>query len=186
MDQEVILEGLTSKLSRYFAVSPEEATKEQIYKATVLSVRDILAQKSKAFGSEVKKKQLKRVYYLCMEFLVGRSLKNDLCNLGLADDYRAALKTLGFSLDDIYEQEADPGLGNGGLGRLAACFMDSLSSMDYPARGFSICYEYGLFKQRIVDGEQLELPDIWLPSGETWLVPRQDKTVHVRFGGRVE
>ena len=186
MDQEVILEGLTSKLSRYFAVSPEEATKEQIYKATVLSVRDILAQKSKAFGSEVKKKQLKRVYYLCMEFLVGRSLKNDLCNLGLADDYRAALKTLGFSLDDIYEQEADPGLGNGGLGRLAACFMDSLSSMDYPARGFSICYEYGLFKQRIVDGEQLELLDIWLPSGETWLVPRQDKTVHVRFGGRVE
>ncbi len=186
MDQEVILEGLTSKLSRYFAVSPEEATKEQIYKATVLSVRDILAQKSKAFGSEVKKKQLKRVYYLCMEFLIGRSLKNDLCNLGLADDYRAALKTLGFSLDDIYEQEADPGLGNGGLGRLAACFMDSLSSMDYPARGFSICYEYGLFKQRIVDGEQLELPDIWLPSGETWLVPRQDKTVHVRFGGRVE
>ena len=186
MDQEVILEGLTSKLSRYFAVSPEEATKEQIYKATVLSVRDILAQKSKAFGSDVKKKQLKRVYYLCMEFLVGRSLKNDLCNLGLADDYRAALKTLCFSLDDIYEQEADPGLGNGGLGRLAACFMDSLSSMDYPARGFSICYEYGLFKQRIVDGEQLELPDIWLPSGETWLVPRQDKTVHVRFGGRVE
>ena len=186
MDQEVILEGLTSKLSRYFAVSPEEATKEQIYKATVLSVRDILAQKSKAFGSEVKKKQLKRVYYLCMEFLIGRSLKNDLCNLGLADDYRAALKTLGFSLDDIYEQEADPGLGNGGLGRLAACFMDSLSSMDYPARGFSICYEYGLFKQRIVDGEQLELPDIWLPSGEIWLVPRQDKTVHVRFGGRVE
>ena len=186
MDQEVILEGLTSKLSRYFAVSPEEATKEQIYKATVLSVRDILAQKSKAFGSNVKKKQLKRVYYLCMEFLIGRSLKNDLCNLGLADDYRAALKTLGFSLDDIYEQEADPGLGNGGLGRLAACFMDSLSSMDYPARGFSICYEYGLFKQRIVDGEQLELPDIWLPSGETWLVPRQDKTVHVRFGGRVE
>ena len=186
MDQEVILEGLTSKLSRYFAVSPEEATKEQIYKATVLSVRDILAQKSKAFGSDVKKKQLKRVYYLCMEFHIGRSLKNDLCNLGLADDYRAALKTLGFSLDDIYEQEADPGLGNGGLGRLAACFMDSLSSMDYPARGFSICYEYGLFKQRIVDGEQLELPDIWLPSGETWLVPRQDKTVHVRFGGRVE
>lgn len=186
MDQEVILEGLTSKLSRYFAVSPEEATKEQIYKATVLSVRDILAQKSKAFGSEVKKMQLKRVYYLCMEFLVGRSLKNDLCNLGLADDYRTALKKLGFNLDDIYEQEADPGLGNGGLGRLAACFMDSLSSMDYPARGFSICYEYGLFKQRIVDGEQLELPDIWLPSGETWLVPRQDKTVHVRFGGRVE
>ena len=186
MDQEIILDGLTSKLSRYFAVSPEEATKEQIYKATVLSVRDILAQKSKAFGAEVKKKQLKRVYYLCMEFLVGRSLKNDLRNLGLADDYRAALKALGFSLDDIYEQEADPGLGNGGLGRLAACFMDSLSSMDYPARGFSICYEYGLFRQRIVEGEQLELPDIWLPSGEAWLVPRQDKTVHVRFGGRVE
>ncbi len=185
MRQTEILEELTSKLSRYFAVSPEEATKEQIYKATVLSVRDILAHKNKIFNSEVKKKQLKRVYYLCMEFLVGRSLKNDLCNLGLADDYKAALKKLGFDLEDIYEQEADPGLGNGGLGRLASCFMDALSSGDYPARGFSICYEYGLFKQRLVDGEQLELPDIWLPSGESWLVPRQDKTVHVRFGGRI-
>ncbi len=101
MNQKEILEGLTSKLSRYFAVSPEEATKEQVYKATVLSVRDILAQKNKIFNTEIKKKHLKRVYYLCMEFLVGRSLKNDLCNLGLADDYREALKTLGFSLDDI-------------------------------------------------------------------------------------
>lgn len=186
MNQNEILAGLSSKLSRYFAVSPEEATKEQIYKATVLSVRDILAQKNKAFNSSIKNHQAKRVYYLCMEFLVGRSLKNDLCNLGLDKEYRSALKKLGFDLDDIYEQEADPGLGNGGLGRLAACFMDSLSSMDYPARGFSICYEYGLFKQRIVDGEQLELPDIWLPSGESWLVPRQDKTVHVRFGGKIE
>ncbi len=185
MNKQAIAEELTSKLSRYFAVSPEEATKEQVYKATVLTVRDILAQKSKTFTTEVKEKQLKRVYYLCMEFLVGRSLKNNLCNLGLDRAYGDVLKSMGFDLEEIYEQEADPGLGNGGLGRLASCFMDALSSMDYPARGFSLCYEYGLFKQRIVDGEQLEFPDVWLPSGESWLVPRQDKTVVVRFGGRI-
>ncbi|MEG1743273.1 MAG: glycogen/starch/alpha-glucan phosphorylase, partial [Clostridia bacterium] len=186
MTKDEIKDVLISKLSRYFAVNPDEATKEQIYKATVLSVRDMLASKNKTFNSEVKAKQMKRVYYFCMEFLIGRSLKNNLCNLGLDSDYREVLAELGFNLDDIYESEDDAGLGNGGLGRLAACFMDSLSSLNYPARGFSICYEYGLFKQRIIDGEQLELPDIWLPSGEAWLVPRQDKTVNVHFGGRIE
>ncbi len=122
---------------------------------------------------------------MSIEFLLGRSLKTNLCNLGLSDEYGEALKEYGFTLDDIYECEPDAGLGNGGLGRLAACFMDSLSSLDYPATGFSICYEYGFFKQMIVDGMQVELPDIWLPGGEVWLVPRTDRIFKVKMGGRV-
>ena len=122
---------------------------------------------------------------MCMEFLLGRSLKTNISNLGLVDAYAEVLKSYGFTLDDLYECEPDAGLGNGGLGRLAACFMDSLSSLDYPATGFSICYEYGLFKQMIVDGVQVELPDNWLPGGEVWLVPRTDRIYRVKFGGRV-
>ncbi|HAN20530.1 MAG: alpha-glucan phosphorylase [Clostridiales bacterium GWF2_36_10] len=183
--QQEIKEALISKLSRYFGVSPEEANGEQVYKSVVLTIRDFLAQKYKTFQAEVKQSEAKRVYYICLEFLIGRSMKNNLMNLVLEKEYNKVLKELGFDLNDIYEYEPDPGLGNGGLGRLAACFMDSLSSQSYPARGFSICYEYGLFKQRIVDGEQLELPDIWLPGGEAWLIPRQDKSVVVRFGGKV-
>ena len=122
---------------------------------------------------------------MCMEFLLGRSLKTNLCNLGLAENYKESLKALGFDLDDLYECEPDAGLGNGGLGRLAACFVDSLSSLNYPATGFSLCYEYGLFKQMIVDGTQIELPDVWLPGGEVWLTPRTDRIFKVRLGGKV-
>ena len=181
-----IRNAITDKVSRYFAVTPAEATAEQIYKATVLTVRDLLAAKNKAFRDEVREKDEKKVYYMCMEFLLGPSLRMNIFNLGLMKEYSQVLSEMGFSLESICEMEQDPGLGNGGLGRLAACFMDSLATMKYPARGFSICYEYGLFKQKIVDGEQLELPDIWLPSGEAWLVPRQDRAVRVRFGGRIE
>lgn len=180
-----IRELLNQKLSRYYGISEGDADINQIYNATVLSVRDILASKNKEFTDEVVKTEAKQVYYMCMEFLIGRSLKMNLCNLGLEEQYRKVLKKMGFSLDDIYECETDPGLGNGGLGRLASCFMDALTSQDYPARGYCILYEYGLFKQRLVDGEQLELPDIWLPDGQNWLVPRHDRACKVRFGGRV-
>ncbi|HPE95552.1 MAG TPA: glycogen/starch/alpha-glucan phosphorylase, partial [Bacillota bacterium] len=178
-------ENLCSKLSRYYGVSPEEATPEQVYKAAVLTVRDILTTKRKDFSRKVKQEGSKRVYYMCMEFLLGRSLRQNLCNLGLEDEFRQMLDGYGFSIDELYELEDDAGLGNGGLGRLAACFLDSIASLDYPATGFSICYEYGLFKQKIVGGEQVELPDIWIPSGEGWLVQRQDKSKTVRFGGHV-
>ncbi len=180
-----IRENLEIKLSRYFGCTSAEASKEQIYKATAMTVRDILTEKRGEFKKKVNQAGGKRVYYMCMEFLLGRSLKTNLCNLGLDKDYAAALADLGYTLDDLYACEPDAGLGNGGLGRLAACFMDSLSSLDYPATGFSICYEYGLFKQMIVDGIQVELPDVWLPGGEVWLVPRTDRTFHVRFGGHV-
>lgn len=177
--------NIASKLSRYFGTNPEEATKEQMYKAAALTVRDILAQKRQDFRNKVNEVGAKRVYYMCMEFLVGRSLKNNLCNLSLVDSYSEALGEMGWTLDQLYNCEPDAGLGNGGLGRLAACFMDSLSSLDYPASGFSICYEYGLFKQKIIDGLQVELPDNWLPGGDVWLVPRKDRTFRVRFGGKI-
>ena len=162
-----------------------DATEKQIYNSVILTVRDILTNKKAEYKKLIKKNQPKRVYYLCMEFLVGRSLKNNLRNLGLADEYASVLSDLGFDIEKLYEREPDPGLGNGGLGRLAACFMDALTTQDYPAMGFSICYEYGLFKQRIVDGSQVELPDVWMDDGGAWLVPRTDKTMSIRFGGTV-
>lgn len=180
-----ITENLEGKLARYFGCSSADATREQMYKATAMTIKDILTEKRGEFKHKVNKTGAKRVYYMCMEFLLGRSLKTNLCNLGLADDYSKALQKFGFDLEDLYECEPDAGLGNGGLGRLAACFMDSLSSLDYPATGFSLCYEYGLFKQMIVDGMQIELPDVWLPGGEVWLIPRTDRIFHVKFGGHV-
>lgn len=176
---------LSEKLSRHFGAVAEDATKAQIYKAVIMSVRDALTEKRAKFKHAVKAQQKKRVYYMSMEFLIGRSLKNNLLNMGLEKQYRGALRDMGFDLDEIYEMEPDPGLGNGGLGRLAACFMDSLTTGNYPATGFSICYEYGLFRQKIIDGNQVETPDTWMQNGSTWLVPRTDKTFPVRFGGKV-
>ena len=181
-----VKKAIEEKLSRYFGCTAKDASTEQMYKAVAMTVKDVLTEKRGAFKERVNAEGQKRVYYMCMEFLLGRSLKTNLCNLGLCDEYREALSGMGVELDDLYECEPDAGLGNGGLGRLAACFMDSLSSLDYPARGFSICYEYGLFKQKIIDGMQIELPDVWLPGGEVWLVPRTDRIYHVRFGGKVK
>ena len=182
-DAETLLAG---KLSRYFGVTFQEATEEQMYKAVAMSVRDILLEKRKNYNYKVKEAKGKRVYYLCMEFLLGRTLKNSIYNLSLEQTFEEILSSKGFSLENLYELEPDAGLGNGGLGRLAACFMDGLASCDYPAMGYSIRYEYGLFKQKIVDGWQMELPDIWLPGGEVWLTQRLDKTFKVKFDGKVE
>ena len=177
---------IQGKLSRYYGVSPKEASIDQIYKAVVMSVRDILLEKRQQFHKVMMSKKGKRVYYLCMEFLLGRSLKNNIYNLGLQEAYGNAVKSFGLTLDDLYECEPDAGLGNGGLGRLAACFMDALATGNYPAMGYSIRYDYGLFKQKIVDGWQTELPDIWLPGGEVWLTQRSDKSCTVKFDGWVK
>ena len=186
MKNSEVKEAIVSKLSRYFGVSDKEATREQMYKACAMTVKDILSQKRNDYKKLVNEKGGKRVYYICMEFLLGRSLKTNLYNLGLEKAYREVLDGMGFNLTELYEEEPDAGLGNGGLGRLAACFLDSLSSLDYPATGFSILYEYGLFKQKLVDGLQVELPDVWLPGGEVWLVPRSDRVFKIRLGGRVK
>ncbi|MGN0804067.1 MAG: glycogen/starch/alpha-glucan phosphorylase [Candidatus Coproplasma sp.] len=180
-------ELVKGKLARYYGVSrPAEISKEQLYKAVVMSVRDILLEKRQQFQKRIKGKRAKRVYYLCMEFLLGRSLKNSLYNLSATDTFAKVVASYGATLEELYELEPDAGLGNGGLGRLAACFMDALAAGDYPAMGYSLRYEYGLFKQKIVDGWQMELPDTWLPGGECWLTQRTDKSFIVRFNGRVE
>ncbi len=149
-------------------------------------VRDILLEKRQQFHKKVKAKRAKRVYYLCMEFLMGRSLKNSLYNLSATPVFEKAIDSYGYKLEDLYELEPDAGLGNGGLGRLAACFLDALATGNYPAMGYSLRYEYGLFKQKIVDGWQIELPDVWLPGGEAWLTQRTDKSFIVRFNGQIE
>lgn len=185
MTAENIQAAILDTLYRNFSVDQETATEEQMYKATLLTVRAILMKKRSDFKQKVSEKNGKRIYYMCMEFLIGPSLKNNLFNLGLYGEFSSALKDMGFSLERFFRQEADPGLGNGGLGRLAACYMDSLTSLSYFARGYSLLYDYGLFRQKIIDGQQAELPDIWLPSGEMWLVPRTDRSITVRFGGRI-
>ncbi len=178
-------ELLASKMMRYFNARLEEATDEQLYVAVSSTLRDIAMQRRSAFKKSVNEQQARQVYYLSMEFLLGRMMRNTLFNLELTDVFEKALEESGKSLDGLYELENDPGLGNGGLGRLAACYMDALSSSGYPAIGHSIRYDFGVFRQKIVDGYQTELPDEWLESGEPWMVPRLDETVEVRFGGNV-
>ncbi len=178
---------IKGKLSRYFGVTPQEASKEQIYKSVAMCVKDVLLEKRGAFNKKYRAKGGKRVYYLCMEFLLGQSLKNNTYNLSVQDAIDSALKKeFNCSLEELYDIEPDAGLGNGGLGRLAACYMDALATQNYPAMGYSIRYEYGLFKQKIVDGWQMELPDVWLPGGEVWLTQRMDKTFKIKFDGHIE
>lgn len=177
---------IQKKLERYYNTSIKEASTEQLYKTLAMIVKDILLERKNQFHQRTKKANAKRVHYLCMEFLLGRTLKASLFNLGLDEVFTEALKNRGIDINDIYEEEPDAGLGNGGLGRLAACFMDALATLDYPAMGHCIRYDYGLFRQKIVEGNQIELPDSWLPGGEVWLEPRKDKSVIVRFDGYIK
>ena len=179
-------ERIEAKLITRGVPDPEAATEDQLYQATVQDIKDIMLESRSAFRKRIRAVDGKRICYLCMEFLVGRSLKNDSMNLGIYNDLCEILSEFGSSFDNIYACEVDPGLGNGGLGRLAACFMDSLTALDYAANGYSLLYENGLFRQKIIDGEQVELPDSWLGSGGAWLVPRPEKSVSVRLGGRIE
>lgn len=178
-------ELLSAKLSHFMGVTPAEATNEQYYKAIALIVRDMMSAGRAEFTEAAAKAGTKRVYYLCMEFLMGRSLKNNLYNLNLTETFESVLADYGVKLENLYDCEPDAGLGNGGLGRLAACYLDGLATQGYPARGYSILYEAGIFKQRIVDGWQTELPDFWLPGGEVWLVPHEESAIEVRFEGDV-
>ncbi len=180
------LNAIESKLSQQFGVNSTNASAEELYKAIVLITRDILAQNRSEFMTKADETGTKKVYYLCMEFLLGRSLKNNLFNLGLEGVFDEALENLDIKLETLYEQEPDAGLGNGGLGRLAACFMDGLATGEYPAMGYSLRYEYGIFKQKLIEGWQTELPDFWLPGGEVWLQKVDESSVEVKFGGYPE
>lgn len=179
-------ELIEAKLSHFYGVSAHEATDEQYYKAVSLIVKGMLQDRSREFKGEALEKGAKKVYYLSMEFLMGRSLKNNLYNLNLTSVFDKALKEMGVKLEKLYEQEPDAGLGNGGLGRLAACYLDGLATQGYQGMGYSILYEYGIFKQKLVDGWQTELPDFWLPGGEVWLTAREKDKVEVRFNGYIE
>ena len=164
---------------------PDRAGNDDTYRALSFALRDMLMEKwintQKTFYAEEKK----RVYYLSLEFLVGRSLGNALINLGVMDEVTAALEQLGYDLEELREREEDAALGNGGLGRLAACFMDSIATMKIPAYGYGICYDYGIFHQKIIDGYQMETPDSWLRFGSPWMYERTSFVYPVNFYGRV-
>ncbi len=181
-----------AKLDTYLAnvmhTDFEHAPLNALYKGTAWIVNGQLGQKRMEYNRHRKEyqrkhKDSKKIYYICMEFLLGQSLKNNLYNIGETDVVADVLAERGVTMDQIYDCEPDAGLGNGGLGRLAACFMDALSAGGYDATGYSLCYEYGLFKQVIEDGWQMETPDNWLPGGRVWLNPREDDTFHVTFYG---
>ncbi|MGI6265199.1 MAG: glycogen/starch/alpha-glucan phosphorylase [Acutalibacteraceae bacterium] len=176
---------IEQKLLHQFSVQPEDATNEHLYNALVLVLRDKMRSRRIDYVHQAHKENAKQVYYLCMEFLMGRSLKNTLYNLNLTDAAEQVMSQWGVKLDTLYELEPDAGLGNGGLGRLAACFLDALATESIPAIGYSLLYEYGIFRQKLVDGWQTELPDYWLPGGESWLQPRPELAKRVAFGGKV-
>lgn len=165
---------------------PDVASNQQFYKATAMIVNHILENKNRHFSAMNASQGKKQISYLSMEFLMGRSLKNNLHNLQIADTLKEVLEEYDVKLDDIFECEPDAGLGNGGLGRLAACYLDGLATRGYNSYGYSILYEFGIFSQKIVDGWQTELPDNWLPGGSVWLNPQPELAVDVHFGGQVD
>ncbi len=186
LDEKKLKSLLGGKLARHFGKEINEANSEQLYAACAFVVRDIMMENWAKTQDEIEEKGHKQVYYLSMEFLIGKSLHNNINNLGLNEVFSKTFSKLKLSLEDVFKVERDAGLGNGGLGRLAACYMDSLTALGYPGMGFSILYEYGIFKQKIIDGMQVELPDNWLETGSVWTVPRIEETQEVRFGGKVD
>lgn len=185
-DKDSIKASIIGKLQRYNGRTIEEASNGQIYRALASTVRDQIMQKWMISREERKTNNNKRLFYLSVEFLMGRSLYTNILNLVSLDAYKQALDELHIDVDKVLQEEPEPALGNGGLGRLAACFMDSLASLDLPAMGCSIRYEYGLFRQKIVDGQQVELPDYWLGNGNVWEMPVMEDACEVHFNGHVE
>ena len=158
-------EALCEKLKVSFGSTVEEASDAQMLRASALVLRDVMAERGVDTSRRTREKHMRQVHYLSMEFLMGRSLMKNAFNLGVGEILTEALDELGFRAADVFESEPDAGLGNGGLGRLAACYLDSMTTLDIPAAGYSICYELGIFRQRIVDGQQVELPDDWKELG---------------------
>ena len=183
MNKEALQEIYQRSCGRLFGCTLEEATEKQAYKAVCTAVREMLEERRRAFQKQVREKERKQVYYMSMEFLVGTSLRNNLYNMGILEQTQKIMEKYGFKLSRLCALEPDAGLGNGGLGRLASCYMDSATGLDMPVTGFSIRYEFGIFRQKIVDGWQMEFPDNWLDMGDVWLHAREDDAVEVRFGG---
>ena len=176
---------LRDKLTSEYAVTLEVASDTQIYRALAMITREIMSDRQKKFQAKTLGSGHKQVYYLCMEFLMGRSLRTSLFNLGLNEVAEQVLADADIRIDQVYDQEPDAGLGNGGLGRLAACYLDGMATDCVPGTGYSILYEYGIFKQKIVDGWQQERADNWLPGGQVWLKSHPEQAIEVRFDGEI-
>ena len=184
-DRETFKEDIIKNVRYRFRKTLEEASEQEIYQAVAYAIKDDIIDNWMETHKEYEEQDAKTVYYLSMEFLTGRALGNNLINLCCYEDVKEVLQELGLNLNVIEDQEPDPALGNGGLGRLAACFLDSLSTLNYPAYGCGIRYKYGMFKQKIVNGEQVEAPDDWLKNGNPFEIKRPEYSQEVKFGGVV-
>ena len=182
ISRDEIRSAIADKLCAHFSVSPANATEAQVFQASAIVIRELM---SRFLAIEDPHRVEKEVHYMSMEFLLGRSLMKNAYNLGIGDALTGALEDLGFNASDIFEAEPDAGLGNGGLGRLAACYMDSMASLGLEGTGYSICYELGIFRQQFRDGKQTEVADNWRSAAESWLIPRYEDMVEVRFGGQI-
>ncbi|MAC43435.1 MAG: glycogen phosphorylase, partial [Deltaproteobacteria bacterium] len=185
LDSNIILESLVKNLEFVICKIPERASKKDLFEALARTVRDRLILQLNETEQRYEKSDTKQVNYLSLEYLIGRSLRNNLVNMGIYDVCQDAMEQLGMDLREIEECERDAGLGNGGLGRLAACFLDSMATLQLPAFGYGIRYEYGIFQQKFENGQQIEFPDGWLQSGYPWEIRRPHINYPVRFYGRV-
>ncbi len=185
-NKETFKKEVANNVKALYRKTIDEATEQQVFQAVSYAIKDTIIDKWIATHKEYEKQNAKTVYYLSMEFLMGRALGNNLINLTCYDEVKEALDELGFDLNAIEDQEPDAALGNGGLGRLAACFLDSLATLGYPAYGCGIRYRYGMFRQEIQDGYQVEQPDDWLKDGNPFEVRRSEYACEVKFGGHVK
>ncbi len=185
LNKKTLSQNLNDECVKLFGCYIDEASEKQIYKSICSLTRDLLQKQRRLFEQQINREQKKQVYYMSMEFLVGTSLKNNLFNLKLENTFSDILSDINVDIENIYALEPDAGLGNGGLGRLASCYMDAASTKGICTTGFSIRYEFGIFRQKIVDGWQVEFPDNWLEMGDIWLKSRPDDAVSVKFGGNV-
>lgn len=185
LDKETLKKMIRENVKTLYRKTLEAASAEEVYQAAVFAIRDVITDKWMKTHDEYYEKDVKVVYYLSMEFLMGRFFGNSLINLEMYDEVREVLEELGIDYNMVEDAEPDPGLGNGGLGRLAACFLDSLSTLQLPAYGCGIRYHYGIFEQKIENGYQVEAPDNWLENGDPWGIKRNEYAVEVKFGGNV-
>ena len=182
ISRDEVRSAIEDKLCAHFCVTGATATDEQVFQATAIVIRELM---SRFLAAEDPTHTDKEVHYMSMEFLMGRSLMKNAYNLGISQAVTGALEDMGRNASDIFETEPDAGLGNGGLGRLAACYMDSMSTLGLEATGYSICYELGIFRQKFANGKQTEVADNWRTAAESWLVPKYEDMVEVRFGGHI-
>ena len=183
---EKFRENLAARLRRQYGKDISQANEHDLFDAVSASVQELILPSWMATRREYEKKPVKQLYYLSAEFLMGRALSNNLINLGIKDEVKKVLDEMNINFNVIEDEEPDAGLGNGGLGRLAACFLDSLATLDYPGHGYGIRYEYGMFEQHIENGYQVEYPDNWLKHRDPWEVKRSDLAGTVKFGGEIK